>query len=141
VGEIKRLIAKAFVLAPTNPDVADYKALAEAKEKFDIGLKKHGEDAIRTLLQRRPNNPHALLLIGTQLFWNKTELDEAIRYLERSVQQRSVLLRGWSCLGAAYATAGKRAQAERAFRKCLDLETHPKMIEYFQQALRQLGAA
>lgn len=141
VGEIKRLVAKAFVLSPTNPEILDYKALTEAKEKLDLGLKQHGEDAIRALLGRRPNNAHALLLIGTHLFWNRTQLDEAIRYLERSVQQRPVLLRGWSCLGAAYATAGKRAQAERAFRKCLDLETHPKMIEYFQQALRQLGAA
>lgn len=141
VGEIKRLVAKAFVLAPTNAEVADYKALADAKEKLDLGLKKHGEEAIRALLGRRPNNAHALLLIGTHLFWNTTQLDEAIRYLERSVQQRPVLLRAWSCLGAAYATAGRRLHAERAFRKCLELETHPKMIEYFQQALRQLGAA
>ena len=141
VGEIKRLVAKAFVLAPTNPEVADYKTLAEAKEKLDLGLKQHGEDALRAMLGRRPNNAHALLLVGTHLFWNRTQLDEAIRYLERAVQQRPVLLRGWSCLGAAYATAGKNIQAERAFRKCLTLETHPKMIEYFQQALRQLGAA
>ena len=141
VGEIKRLVAKAFVLAPTHPEVVDYKALAEAKEKLDLGLKKHGEEGIRALLGRRPNNAHALLLIGTHLFWNKTQLDEAVRYLERAVQQRPVLLRAWSCLGAAHATAGRRIQAERAFRKCLELETHPKMIEYFQQALRQLGAA
>lgn len=141
VGEIKRLVAKAFVLAPNNPDVIDYRTLAEAKEKLDLGLKKHGEEAIRALLGRRPNNAHALLLIGTHLFWHRTQLDEAIRYLERSVQQRPVLLRAWSCLGAAYASAGRNIQAERAFRKCLELETHPKMIEYFQQALRQLGAA
>lgn len=137
-GHIKLILNKAFLLSPKHPDVVDYRAIVDAKEKLDLGLKQHGEELLRSVLRRKPNHPHALLLMGTHLYWGKTDLEEAIRYLENCIRARPVMLRAWACLGAVNATLGRRDQAERAFKKCLDLETNPKMVDYFKGMLKGL---
>lgn len=136
-SKIKSLLTRAHMVAPENAEVAEYFDLIEAKQQLTHGVFATGEAALKSLLRRSPNNAHALFLLGSQKYHTKEEVAEAIRYLERCVHVRPVFLRAWGCLGAIYRQMGQFPLAERAFRKCLALETNPKMKEFFNAQLGQ----
>jgi len=91
-----------------------------------------GEQALKNLLRKAPQNVHALFLMGTHLFWSLKETSQSAQYLQKCVDLRPVFLRAWACLGMIYKTTGHSEQAIHAFRKCVGLETHPQMVSYFE---------
>jgi tetratricopeptide (TPR) repeat protein len=136
VAAMKSLLERALALAPQRPELVEYREVVEAKGLLDVGARPKAEEMLRKLITRYPRNEHALLILGTHLFWSRGDIDQAMRYLENCVSIRPVMLKGWACLGAVYSTMGRDQVAAHAFRKCLELETHPKMIAYFQSILK-----
>jgi tetratricopeptide (TPR) repeat protein len=137
VARMRQLLEPGLRQSPTPPRHGEYKDVIEAKAILDSGARGPAEAKLRSLVGRFPKNEHALLLFGTHLFWSKGDLDLACRHLEACVAIRPVMLRAWACLGAVYSSQGREQVAAEAFRKCLELETHPKMIAYFQSFLKK----
>jgi len=132
VGQMRGVVNVISTLGAAPKEAEPYRQLVEAKEWLDAGAKKEGEALFRQVLSRNPNNPHALFLLGSYLYWEKADPESAARTLERCISSRSVFLRAWACLGAVYVTLGQSDNAKRAFSKCLEFETQPAMIRYFQ---------
>jgi Flp pilus assembly protein TadD len=140
LGTIKTVLMKGHLVAPENTEIVDYLELTDAKEKLDIGSGGLAEQALKNLVRRSPKNPHALFLLGSHLFWSKKETEISARYLQTCVSCRPTFLRAWACLGAIYRTIGHADLAENAFRKCLALESNPRMIAYFQSLISKTAA-
>jgi tetratricopeptide (TPR) repeat protein len=140
LGTIKALLMKAHLLAPEHSEIVDYLELTDAKEKLDLGSGDLAEQALKNLIRRTPKNPHALFLLGSHLYWSKKETEMSARYLQTCVANRPTFLRAWACLGAIYRATGHTDLSENAFRKCLQLETNPRMIAYFKSLIGQSAA-
>jgi len=134
-AKIKAVLHKACLLAPKNLEVIDYLEIIDAKEKLEFVSKILGEQALEKVIRRSPKNPHAHFLMGAHLFWIRNNHEQAQHHLKQAISSRPNLLRAWACLGALYRLTGQEEQAVRAFRKCLELETNPQMIQYFKSLL------
>ncbi len=140
-SKIKAALIKAYILEPNNSEVAEYSEMMDAKEKLEPGVKNDlGEQALKNLLRRSPKNAHALFLLGTHLFWGDKETAMSAQYLQKCVDIRPNFLRAWECLGTIYKSVGHEELAVRAFRKCIDLETNPQIINYFKSLVSKAAA-
>lgn len=131
-SKIRNLLTKAFLLEPENQEASEYLEIIEAKTQLKKGLNDLGEQTLRNIIRRSPNNPHALFLLGTHLFWTERLTSEPVKLLERCVEVRPNFLRAWACLGTIYRKIGRPALAVRAFRRCSALETNQRMKAYFK---------
>lgn len=134
-SRVKNLLTQANLIDPENGEIADYFDIAEGRSLANHQGFPQAEKLLRSVLRRSPNNPHALFLLGSQLFHLKGDVPEAIRFLERCVTVRPNLLRAWGCLAVIYVQNGNSELAERAFRKCVALETNPNMKKFFSNQL------
>jgi Flp pilus assembly protein TadD len=138
-ARIKASLSKAYLLTPKHPEVTEYLEMIEGKEMLDLHNEQQGLTMLRAVLQKSPKNPHVLFLLGSYLFWTKNNFDEPMRLLEKCVMNRPNFLRAWACLGAVYKKMGRDSLAEKSFKKCLELESHPHMIAFFKSQLQKTG--
>jgi Tfp pilus assembly protein PilF len=110
----------------------DYLELIEAKTTLTHAPGSDGENRLKALLRRSPQNVHALFLLGSHLFWTQGEQIQSMKLLEKAVQIRPKFLRAWGCLGSIYKKIGNLPLASRAFNTCLSLETDPEMKKFFK---------
>lgn len=134
-SKMKSLLVKLQTKEETDQEVTDYWDLIEAKHLMTHGTQQAGELLLKSLLRRSPNNAHALFLLGSQAYYANGDIAEAVRCLERCVSLRPCFLRAWGCLGVIYRATGDGSAAERAFKKCLSLETNAKMKAFFTEQL------
>ncbi|MCB0412537.1 MAG: hypothetical protein KDD22_08435, partial [Bdellovibrionales bacterium] len=130
-SQIKGLLAEAMLQSPNHIEINDYLEIIEAKRGLTKQKNDQGEQMLRAILRRSPNNVHAHFTLGTHLFWIDDEPHLAIPHLESCVRLHPNFLRAWGCLGALYRTLGNSQLAKMAFEKCAALETNPKMKEFF----------
>jgi len=134
-SKTRGLIGKAYLIEPENPEILDYLELTEAKHELSHGIAEDGLKRLKNLTFRSPHNPHALFILGGYLFWSLQLTIDSTRYLQRCVGLRPTFLRAWACLGAIYLQNGDLGLADKAFRKCVSLETNPQMKEFFKRQL------
>ena len=132
-GKILGLLGKAHLLAPDNTEVMDYLELVEAKTALTHSPGSDGENRLKALLRRSPQNVHALFLLGAHLFWTQNEQTQSLKLLEKAVHIRPTFLRAWGCLGSIYKKLGNQPLASRAFKTCWSLETDPEMKKFFKE--------
>ena len=136
ISQMRSLISEALLHHPGDSTLIDYLEILEAKRGLRKGLNDQGEVLLRALLRRSPQNAHAHFILGAHLFWTDSEPTMAIPHLEACVRLHPSFLRAWGCLGAIYKKLGHRGLAQQAFRKCLEIETEPKMRALFEQELK-----
>lgn len=137
-SQVQGILGEAFLLAPNNQDVLDYMELLKLRYGLKQGIGDASEVLLRNLVRRSPNNVHALFILGTHMFWEDGQAVAAIPFLENCVRLSPNFLRAWGCLGAIYKKIGNGPLAEKAFRKCMDLESDPSMKEFFKSQLAGL---
>ena len=136
-SKIRNQLTRALLVDPDHKDVNEYLEVIEAKALLKEGLNDYGEQGLKAILRRSPDNVHALFYLGTHLYWIEHQEASAIRYLERCVQVRPNFLRAWGCLGSIYDEIGEITLASRAFRKCIELEKNERMRAFFKQRLNE----
>ncbi len=135
-SQIRGLLAEAHLLQPQNQEVLDYMEFMEAKGQLRKGLEDQGETRLRALLRRAPQNVQSHFTLGAHLFWTDNQPTMAIPHLETCVRLTPNFLRAWGCLAAIYTKLGNRSLANMAFQKCAELETEPKMQEFFRTQMK-----
>lgn len=136
MSQMRSLIAEAMLYHPHDPTLVDFLELLEARRNLKKGINDQGEVLLRALIRRSPQNLHAHFILGAHLFWTESEPTQAIPHLETCVRLHPHFLRAWGCLGAIYKNLGNQQLAQMAFRKCLEIETEPKMRELFEAELK-----
>jgi len=128
---INGMLAEAYMQYPENAEITEYMEIMDAKNSLKKGVEDVGEQMLKAVLRRSPNNFHAHFILGTHMFWQKKEVASAIPHLESCVRLHPNFLRAWACLGAIYKQMGNAPLAQRAFAKCAQLETHAEMKQFF----------
>lgn len=136
-SKIRALLTKANLLKPDSPETIEYLELIEAKSRLNREPNDFGEQNLRRILGHAPKNPHVLFTLASHLYWVENNPDEALRLLQKCVDQRPTFLRAWACLAAIHAKRGDVAPAQYALYKCLALEKNPAMHTYFEKLLSQ----
>ena len=134
-SRIRTLLMEAQMANPDNQQLQDYMEIINAKGNLSREKDDLGEQTLRSLLLRDPKNVHALFLLGTHMFWVENEPMRAVSRLERCVQNHPGFLRAWACLGTIYKKLGRETLANRAFRKCVQLEKNPQMRSFFEEQI------
>jgi predicted Zn-dependent protease len=130
--KIKGLLGKAYALKSEDSEVTDYLEITEAKSMLVRDKDDAGEQRLKDLLRRSPDNVHALFFLGAHLFWMCDDSGTAIRLLERCVSRHPGFLRAWGCLGAIYEKLGNAPLSAKAFQRCVALESEPGMKAFFK---------
>jgi tetratricopeptide (TPR) repeat protein len=115
-----------------------FSEIVDAIECLHGGLFQDAEAKLQHVLSLSPEQPQALFLYGTHLFYNRQNLQEAINYLEKCVQISPKFIRAWGCLGVIYESLKNKPLATRAYQKCLEFEKEPTMNKFFTQHLEGL---
>lgn len=134
--KIKDLLAQAQLLGSGNQEVLDYIEIMEARDFLRKGINDPGEIRLRNVIRRTPQNPYAHFYLGAHLFWEDSQKEMAIPYLENCVRTLPNFLRAWGCLASIYKKMGNLQLAQHAFRKCFELETNPRLKDFFEQELK-----
>lgn len=138
-GKTRTLLGSALLVAPDNAEIIDYLEIIQARFSFSSESYKHGKETLAKVLQRSPNNPHALFLMGSHLFWREKNHMAAIPHLEKCVRVRPHFLRAWACLATIAQDLGNPQLAENALLKCVKLEKNPHMRSFFEGLLKKLS--
>lgn len=138
-SQINALLTEALLLEPENNEVRDYMDIIQAKGSFKKGVNDAGENALKLVLKRSPENVHALFLLGSHLYWVESAAPAAAHYLERCVKVAPNFLRAWGCLSAVYKGMNNIQLSQRSLQKCIEIETNPSMKEYFFTELKKLA--
>lgn len=134
-SQIKSLLAKISLVDHENTDVTDYMSLLHAKTEGALGRPEQALQILGRLLQRSPNHVQALFLLGVYQSQDPTTFGSAIHSLEKALSLRPNFLRAWGCLAAIARKLDHPALAERALKKCVELETNGMMKQYFLRLL------
>lgn len=129
---IRGVLAEAAIQAPENSEIQDYNELMAARQLLRKGVNDEGEQRMKAVLRRAPQNFHAHFFLGTHLFWVDEQPALALSHLETCARISPKFLRVWGCLGAIYKKLGHKPLADAAFRKCIELETDETMLAYFK---------
>lgn len=132
-SKIRAMLQRALMESPNEQALHEYLEIVNAKSNFSREKDDAGELALKNLLQRSPQNPHAAFFLGSHLFWVEKDSRAGLVYLEQSVKNRPNFLRALACLGALYGTIGAEAKAKKIFQRCVTLEKNPEMKKYFQR--------
>jgi tetratricopeptide (TPR) repeat protein len=97
------------------------------------------ETKLNQVLTTNPANTQALFLLGAHYFWKRNQPSQALRFLEKCVSLQPNFLRAWGCLAALYESLNNLPLAMRAYQKCAEIETEPRMKEFFNQSLKRLA--
>lgn len=121
---------------PEDPGVVLY--LGYAYEK--LGHYDRAEEAYRTALNLRPDNPRALLRLSTVLIRNK-RYDEAQSFLESLTRKYPDYAVAWWNLGVLHRKQGQPKQAQQAWEQALRVDPDNERIRSALMKLSvQLGS-
>jgi tetratricopeptide (TPR) repeat protein len=137
-SQIKVVLNEAFLLAPADKDVLDYMDIVELRSQLKKGINDSAEVELRNLVRRSPGNVHGHFILGTHIFWMDEQPLSALLHLETCVRLAPNFLRAWGCLGAIYKKIGNVPFALSAFKRCLEIEKDPYMIDFFKKELEDL---
>jgi tetratricopeptide (TPR) repeat protein len=141
-AKTRHVLSDAFALEPDNSECSDYLELIDAKFRLESNVENDlGEQSLKNIIRRSPQNVHALFLLGSHMFWADGNTIQSVKLLERCVSLHPKFLRAWACLGAIFRKTGHGAAANRCFQQCLKLEPNPSMKRYFQSECEKLRAA
>jgi len=136
-SKVKSLLARAYVMEPENGEISDYMELVDAKYEMSRGNKTHGREMLTKILRRSPNHVHAHFLLGAHLYWDNSDPYAAIPHLEKCLILHPNFLRAWACLATIARKIGNTSLAERALRRCLELESGGSMKQYFEKLMAE----
>lgn len=114
--------------AYANPLI--HRMLDDAWQCHELGEVDKAELAYRAILNRFPNQPDALQLLG-QLAFEAHHFSDAAAYFQHSLKMDPFQARAWYNFSDALRRVHKPAEAEAALRKCLALD--PNMIMAYQR--------
>lgn len=136
---INSLLTEGLLISPKNQELHDYLEIMQAKLNLKKGSSDQGEQMLKNLLRRSPDNVHALFLLGAHLYWIDNSPTTSIFYLERCVRLAPNFLRAWGCLALVYKALGNLQLSQSALRKCIDLESNPNMKHFFKNELSKIN--
>ena len=120
---------------PTNAHAAIglYKArLLEPLQKLDCNDKLRTlERKIHSFLQIHPNDPHALLGLAQLRFANKTNLSQAMNYLNTAIAREDSLVPAYALKGDIYACQDSSEKAAQMYQKAWQLA--PENLAYLSK--------
>lgn len=138
-SKIRTVLSWLSLYAADNLEAIDLIELVEAKDQFTDEKDDLGEQKMRALIKRDPNNYLAHFLLGAHLYWVEKDYRQAIIHLEKTVQSHKGFLRAWGCLGALYKSIGQFTQGQQAFLKAAELESESSMRQFFKEQAKICG--
>jgi Flp pilus assembly protein TadD len=115
--EAKTVMEKIVAKDPGNPDALNYLGYSLAEEGRDL---EKALTMIRTALEKEPDNPFFLDSLAWTLFKLK-RADEALATIERAIAHKVKDAIIWEHYGDIAAAAGRKADAQKAYRTALEL--------------------
>jgi tetratricopeptide (TPR) repeat protein len=115
--EAKAVMERIVAKDPANPEALNYLGYSLAEEGRDL---EKALTMIRTALEKEPDNPYYLDSLAWVLFKLK-RADEALTAIERSIAHKVKDAIIWEHYGDIAAAAGRKAEAQRAYRTALEL--------------------
>ncbi|EHJ47233.1 hypothetical protein DFW101_1223 [Solidesulfovibrio carbinoliphilus subsp. oakridgensis] len=115
--EAKAVMEKIVAKEPTNPDALNYLGYSLAEEGRDL---EKALSMVKTALEKEPDNPFFL----DSLAWTLHKLgraNEALAAIERAIAHKVKDAIIWEHYGDIAAAAGRRAEAQKAYRTALEL--------------------
>lgn len=134
-SKIRSTISTIFLNDPGCVEAMDYLEIQEAKDLLSDAKNDPGEQKIKAIIKRSPNNAYAYFLLGSHLYWADQEYQQAIIHLEKAVKLHPGFIRAWGCLGALYKTIGNLPLAKKSFNKAASLESNVQMKKFFKSAI------
>ncbi len=138
-SRINSLLTEGLLINPKSQELHDYLEIMQAKLSLKKGSSDQGEQMLKNVLRRSPDNVHALFLLGAHLHWIDNSPTTSIFYLERCVRLAPNFLRAWGCLALVYKALGNLQLSQMALRKCIDLESNPNMKHFFKNELSKIN--
>lgn len=133
VYKLQSLLNSLLINDPENSAAKEYLEISQAKSALRPGYIDPGETVLKKILQKSPNNVHALFLLGTHLFWEENNIVEAARHMEKCVTLRPNMKRAWGCLVALYKKQGNVILQKKSAEKYLSLEKDPNIINFIKK--------
>jgi tetratricopeptide (TPR) repeat protein len=130
--EAKTVMEKIVAKDPGNPDALNYLGYSLAEEGRDL---EKALAMIRTALEKEPDNPFFLDSLAWTLFKLK-RADEALATIERAIAHKVKDAIIWEHYGDIAAAAGRKAEAQKAYRTALELGSDtPAVVKTKLEAL------
>jgi len=115
--EAKAVMEKIVAKDPANPDALNYLGYSLAEEGRDL---EKALEMIKKALEKEPDNPFFL----DSLAWTLHKLnrtDEALAAIEKAISHKVRDAIIWEHYGDIAAAAGRKAEAQKAYRQALEL--------------------
>jgi len=135
-SKIRSLLSLVMLNDPSDIEAIDLLDILEARDELSNVKNDTGEQKLKNIIKRSPNNAFAYFLLGSHLFWVDKDYEQAVIYLEMAVKKHPTFVRAWGCLGAIYKQLGNETLSKRSFATAVKLETNPQMKKYLKNFKR-----
>ena len=135
---INSVLSEGLIRFPADAAINEYQELMEARTKLSVGLNDEGEQRLKAIIRKNPDNYHAYFFLGAHLYWIDKAAGASVFYLEQCSRLAPKFLRVWGCLSAVYRSLNNTALTENALRKCIELERNATMKSYFESELKKM---
>jgi len=121
-----------------NPDCQQSKAfsdLLDIQDDLADGLYQESMERLKTHLENTTTEMFAHFLIGRHLLLKTQNVSTSIFHLESALQLKPAFKKCWEALGFAFNRSGQKVAAQKAFARCIELETNPEKVNFYKQQL------
>jgi tetratricopeptide (TPR) repeat protein len=135
VEEAKQVFTAGLEELPDNTDLLYARAMAEDK----LGQLDSMEKDLRQILSRDPDNVDALNSLGYTLADHTTHYDEALKYIQRALEQRPNSFFILDSMGWVQYRLGHYQEAASYLRRALDITPDSEVAAHLTEVLWVMG--
>ncbi len=136
--EITAALLQALFIDPENKKATDFLQLLKHAEDLQDGLYTQGEEGLRELLNREVWKAYTYYYLGHHLLWKNGPENEAVSFLERSLELKPRFLKAQLDLAYAYKKGQLVHKAHGAFTKCLEIDANESNHNLYRRHLQSL---
>ena len=136
--EITAALQQALFIEPGNKKATDFFQLLKYWEDIQDGLYVQGEEGLRELLSREVWKAYTYYFLGHHLLWKNGPQQEAVQFLERSLELKPRFLKAQLDLALAYKKGQLLLKAHGAFTKCIELDANESNHDLYRRHLQSL---
>ena len=136
--EITAALQQSLFIEPENKKATDFLLLLKYQEELNDGLYAQGEQGLREMLEKEAWKAYTYYFLGHHLLWKNGPENEAVQFLERSLELKPRFLKAQLDLALAYKKGQNMYKAHGAFTKCIEIDANESNHDLYRRHLQSL---